>query len=116
MRFRPNRGVYFMVTRVGEIRRVKVGYARDVSRRHAALQTGCPATLRILGVIPVAQRLESEVHRRLAEHRVPNRREWYHCNAEVLRFIRANEVKYATWRGAERATKRAGLRFSCRLR
>jgi hypothetical protein len=69
---------------------VKIGFAADVPRRLAQLQTGATEPLTLLAVIPgCTMKLEKILHVRLAEYR--ERGEWFRytgkCRALVLTII-----------------------------
>jgi len=75
--------VYFI--QAGEGGPIKIGYASNFSKRLAALQTGCPVELSVLGMMPGGPREESELHVRLRWHRT--RGEWFAPTDAVLRAI-----------------------------
>lgn len=66
-------------------RRIKIGYAEDVVRRMATLQTGASSRLVLLLVVPGDGRLERRLHKRFARSR--RRGEWFRPDPEVLRFM-----------------------------
>jgi excisionase family DNA binding protein len=74
--------VYFLAAIDGPI---KIGFARDVSERLAALQIANPHPLRLLASLPGTVRLERALHRRFAEHRL--RGEWFRPAPELLECV-----------------------------
>jgi hypothetical protein len=54
---------------------VKIGWARDPSRRLKTLQTARHSELTLLGVIPGTRHLENELHRKLRRARLVG--EWF---------------------------------------
>lgn len=70
---------------------VKIGYTDgdDVSDRAAALQTGSPVPLRVLGTILGTLEDEKNLHRRFAAHRVHG--EWFKPVPELLALFTAAE-------------------------
>ena len=78
--------VYFI--RCGDF--VKVGYATNVVRRVAELQTGNPHELELLGVIPGGASEERTLHALLAaEH---HRGEWFRISGDTIPTLRAYGV------------------------
>lgn len=69
---------------------VKIGIARDVPSRMAALQTGSPDTLTLIGAISTNApcSLEKTLHMRFAAHR--RHGEWFEPAEELLAYLRAN--------------------------
>ena len=57
---------------------VKIGYAKDVSKRLSELQVGCPFELQIMSVIPGTPALERRFHEVLRDFHI--RGEWFLCN------------------------------------
>lgn len=74
--------IYFV--QIGEDGPVKIGWARDVKRRLAQLQTGQPHKLRLLGQIPGGLTAERKVHEKLAAHRMTG--EWFQPSTPVLEW------------------------------
>jgi len=64
---------------------IKVGFAHDVERRIAGLQTGNPAELHLLHVLPGDPRLEWFLHRRLKGARL--RGEWFSPDQAFLKYV-----------------------------
>ena len=67
---------------------VKIGEVRSgqANSRRAALQTGCPAILRLILLIEDAgPTLEAELHKRFSKHRVHH--EWFRLDREIIQFI-----------------------------
>lgn len=70
--------VYFVADEQG---RIKIGVAKSVPQRLAALQTASATPLRLLGVIPGGgMPLEKLLHARFSDHRI--RAEWF--SADIL--------------------------------
>jgi hypothetical protein len=55
-----NSGVY--VVEAGETGLFKIGYAKDIQKRLADLQTGCPFKLKLFGTIPGGRDMERTMH------------------------------------------------------
>lgn len=83
--------VYFI--QAGDDGAVKIGRAKQPTRRLASLQTGSPVTLHLRHVVPGDHALESALHRRFADAHVAG--EWF--GAEWTQVI----LTYAA--GVERA-------------
>ncbi|WP_422923092.1 GIY-YIG nuclease family protein [Singulisphaera sp. PoT] len=79
--------VYFIRDRVA--RAIKIGTARDPRKRLAALQTGNPNPLKLMGTIPGGEHEEAQLHARFSAHRGLG--EWFEADAnfvsEVVRLI-----------------------------
>ena len=65
--------IYFI--QAGDNGAVKIGFAKDVKKRFAALQTGNHETLKLLKEIAGEEELEQEIHLLVNRYRV--RGEWY---------------------------------------
>ncbi|MGQ0836344.1 MAG: GIY-YIG nuclease family protein [Gammaproteobacteria bacterium] len=83
--------VYFLRT-CDNAQLIKIGKAKDVTRRVAEIQTGCPSKLEILGTIPLhsekhAQHIEGRLHRAFKRYHV--RGEWYRAGKPLREFIAA---------------------------
>ncbi|WP_109808386.1 GIY-YIG nuclease family protein [Sphingosinithalassobacter portus] len=65
--------VYFV--QVGSGGHIKIGWAKDPTKRIASLQTAQPQQLKLLGVIPGSLKAEREVHALFSQARV--RGEWF---------------------------------------
>lgn len=76
--------VYFIQSQSGHI---KIGYAKDVVARLAALQCANPEPLTLIGTVPGTRGLEVALHKRFAAHRLLG--EWFTANADILQFIKA---------------------------
>jgi hypothetical protein len=83
---RPDPWVYFIADGHGHI---KIGYATNVRTRFDDLQVANASALTIMLTIPGGNKLESELHKRFADHRV--RGEWFRLVPEIIDFI-AGEV------------------------
>ena len=64
-----------------EQRRIKIGWARNASRRLAILQTGNADELRLVGVIPGTVANERIIHELLVTDRL--RGEWYRDSPDL---------------------------------
>jgi T5orf172 domain len=82
--------VYFILNQ--DSKAVKIGFAKDVQKRLAALQTSSPNRLKILGSIktescPTAKFLERSLHQKFANLHING--EWFRVDAVLLDYIRA---------------------------
>lgn len=75
-----NSGVYVIQARGRAA--VKIGYAKDIAKRLRQLQTGSPAKLKLIAVIPGDRDVERGLHDRFADHRLHG--EWFHKSAPGL--------------------------------
>lgn len=83
--------LYFLCTD-RKPQRIKIGIAKDVHRRLAELQTGCPEKIALLGAIPMrsakhAKHIESRLHGFFSYLRVHG--EWFRADEPLRRFITA---------------------------
>lgn len=76
--------IYFI--RGGDM--VKIGITRDVDERLAALQTGSPVPLEVIGVMVGDAALESALHELFAAQR--RHGEWFELCDDLARFIQEN--------------------------
>ncbi|GAC1415908.1 MAG: hypothetical protein NVSMB64_26150 [Candidatus Velthaea sp.] len=78
-------GVYFIVT--ADERFVKIGYSRDITKRHSQIKTIGPGTsgARLLGYLPGTRSDEDAIHARFKAYRDSG--EWFLYNSDVQRFI-----------------------------
>lgn len=62
---------------------VKIGHSRNVPKRIAGLQTGCPLTVRLVRqwVSHMAPEIETRAHKALSEYRLEG--EWFDVPAQV---------------------------------
>lgn len=72
--------IYLIV--IDELKACKIGFARDVERRIANLQAGCPLQYRMVATREGDVLLERAIHRSIAHHKLRN--EWFSLNDEVL--------------------------------
>lgn len=72
--------VYFI--RSGES--VKIGFTRDVKKRHQQLKTGDPNKTTILASVPGTRDTEAYFHQMFAEYRTTG--EWFRYEGELKRF------------------------------
>lgn len=63
------------------IRLIKIGFSQDVKQRFAAIDTGSPVDVRLLGWVPGLRAHERVLHERFASARI--RGEWF--SADVVR-------------------------------
>ncbi len=73
--------VYFIQS--GDAGPIKIGLAWDAHKRLAALQTGHPEELRLLGTIPGNAEVERRLHDRFSHCRI--RGEWFAPDPELIR-------------------------------
>jgi Meiotically up-regulated gene 113 len=74
------------VMRSGE--RVKIGWARNVEKRRAELQTGSPERLEVVVVFPGTRAEEAGCHRRFAADRIDEGgQEWFRLSDDIQAFI-----------------------------
>ncbi|NIA72299.1 hypothetical protein HBA54_27285 [Pelagibius litoralis] len=110
--------VYF--AQAGDAGPIKIGFASDVEKRLAGLQTGNPEPIRLLNIVPDGTRsLEARIHAKFGEHRL--RGEWFRPAPEVLEFVADPQVDpdpdpyplppmaAALWEAVERAGGQAPL-------
>jgi len=64
---------------------VKIGYAKDVEKRLAGLQTGNPYKLEVVATVPGTPSLERAFHKALRRKYV--RGEWFELDSEVQQLI-----------------------------
>lgn len=81
--FRSGQVVYFI--QAGATGPIKIGIACDIHRRHFELQNQHYEELRLLATTTGGLRLERELHRRFAEHRI--RGEWFAPHPRILAEI-----------------------------
>lgn len=79
--------VYFAAFgRAPDFTHIKIGYtSKNPYARLAALQTGCPHRLKIVGFVFGNQSMERDIHERLKDHRCEG--EWFELSSEVARVI-----------------------------
>ncbi len=65
--------------------RVKIGFARDVGRRIAALQKACPFELKLMATFPGSIPDEWTLHERFAASRIHG--EWFNLSSAIKDFI-----------------------------
>ena len=78
---------------------IKIGYSSDIRKRIAAMQTGCPQTLKCVwkyyagSIESDAKSLEKKLHRYCKKHHV--RGEWYKkdCMAIIEQFSVKEKLK-----------------------
>jgi hypothetical protein len=81
--------IYFVLAE--HTRRLKIGYSIDPVGRLAALQTGCPEPLSLLGWISYdatprqVMAIERELHDCFAQWRLQG--EWFEATTELLEFV-----------------------------
>jgi hypothetical protein len=80
--------VYFILNQ--DSNAIKIGRARDLTKRMKALQTSSPAKLKLLKSVQVeggkeAQELEQSLHRQFNEIRLAG--EWFKAEASLLEYI-----------------------------
>jgi len=65
---------------------IKIGVTKDVGKRLAALKTGSPVQLAILGFIPGTKQKEKELHHRFSSYRTHG--EWFEKNDDLINYIK----------------------------
>lgn len=75
--------VYFIQSQSGHI---KIGYAKDVASRLAALQCANPEPLTLIGTVAGTRGLEVSLHKRFDAHRRLG--EWFDTDPEILNYIK----------------------------
>lgn len=74
---------------ISDQERVKIGVSTDPPRRLRDLQTGSSRELTILGTIPGGYDLEADLHRRYADKRLDEGREWFELTGDdVMNILR----------------------------
>lgn len=64
---------------------IKIGHARDPWKRHSLLQTGCPTTITLVGVIDGDAAAEADLHTHFAALCI--RGEWFRCEGELAALV-----------------------------
>jgi hypothetical protein len=82
---RPRDEVGFVYAVAGPAAAIKVGFATDIGRRMAELQTASPVELRLIAAIRGTRATEQALHRKLASFRM--RGEWFRECDETLAII-----------------------------
>lgn len=77
--------VYFATTEGAPF--VKVGWAKDPTKRLGELQTGCPFRLTLAATTPGSMADEFSLHRRFAALRIRPDGEWFHLRDELAEFL-----------------------------
>ena len=67
------------------IDRVKIGYASDIAKRVAGLQTACPYPLSVLATVPGSIDVERQMHRGFADLREVG--EWFRYEGALSTYI-----------------------------
>jgi len=95
--------VYFV--QAGEGGPIKIGFAGDVRRRIAKMQSDCPSLLRVIGVVPDGtEHHEGLFHQRFGASR--ERGEWFRPSEEILAF--ASGLSPLGWQPTMRSGKPLG--------
>lgn len=96
--------VYFIVSTVKNKRLMKIGKARDITRRIQQLQVGCPYRLSLLAQISChsdrqAIAVERAAHEFFAHRRIRQDGEWFRLSSstegDVLKFAEAAASRFA---------------------
>ncbi len=102
--------VYFIQD--GDKGPIKIGFSTNLEARMAQLQTSTHRKLKLLGKVEGTQRLEHDIHRHLAAHRLEG--EWFTPSSEVLETI--NQILHPTRPPiiyfAGKVRKKGGYRFT----
>lgn len=77
-------GFVYFVEAVG-LGAVKIGWAKDVTRRLRSMQSGCPVDLRLLGCFSAVPVDEAMLHAKFAHLRM--RREWFTLSDEISDYV-----------------------------
>lgn len=85
---RPEPETYVYFARAGEF--IKIGRSKEWRKRIAAIQTGCPHTVKPLLVLFTSEAAEGDLHHRFREHRAGG--EWFRPAAEILDYIEAHQA------------------------
>jgi hypothetical protein len=64
---------------------VKIGFAKNISRRLEALRTTCPFPLAVLASFPGSEKRERELHNRFSGYRLSG--EWFRFEGELKAFV-----------------------------
>ncbi|MCY7277424.1 MAG: GIY-YIG nuclease family protein [Phormidesmis sp. CAN_BIN44] len=80
--------VYFILNE--DSKAIKIGLAKDSTKRLKALQTSSPAKLKIIKTVQVdglkaAQELEQSLHKQFSEIRLAG--EWFKAEASLLKYL-----------------------------
>lgn len=67
--------------------RIKIGFSKDPVKRIAALATGCPEPIKVLGAIDGSQAGERALHLKFAHLRVVG--EWFRNGPDLVTHIEA---------------------------
>lgn len=74
--------IYFVQTNDNQY--IKIGYAKDVTKRLDALQTGSPIGVKVLATQPGDHKIEYALHQKFAYCRV--RREWFRAAPGLVEY------------------------------
>ncbi|WP_256849204.1 GIY-YIG nuclease family protein, partial [Pantoea sp. Ft+CA_17] len=74
---KPNSVIYFV--QFGD--RIKIGFTADLRQRLRVFRSTLLGDVRLIGSVPGARKLESEIHKRLKDHRVGG--DWFKACPEV---------------------------------
>ena len=66
---------------------IKIGVTTNLCARMEALASSNPHQLQLLGHMPGTHKLERELHRKFAGHRL--RYEWFSASPEILAYVQA---------------------------
>ncbi len=81
--------IYFVQLVSGSRTLVKIGRSVDPIKRIRQLRTSAPYGLRVLGVMPCMNDVESEkiIHQKFASQRVSRKNEWFRVSVPLLLYI-----------------------------
>lgn len=65
--------------------RVKIGIAKDPSKRLASLQIGSPERLDLIATFPGSRKTEARLHERFKRYRLAG--EWFRVHGHLRRFV-----------------------------
>jgi hypothetical protein len=90
--------IYFIQLQSGNRLLVKIGRSVDPIKRIRALRTSAPYGIKVLGIMPTMNDVNSEriIHQRFATSRISKRNEWFQISVPLLLYINAVSDPAAT--------------------
>jgi hypothetical protein len=90
--------IYFVQLQSGNRLLVKIGRSVDPIKRIRALRTSAPYGIKVLGIMPTMNDVNSEriIHQRFATSRISKRNEWFQISVPLLLYINAVSDPAAT--------------------
>ena len=86
--------IYFLQETFGEFF-IKIGKAKNLSRRHSTLQIANPHKLKLIGYIRGNSETEKKLHNKFQN--LKHRGEWFRPDEELLRYIALNTIGSYCW-------------------